>query len=118
MEGTAGQIIVRRSAGLPFRPVYSEWFPNNPVQRAQGSYRREQDCPAWRVDLGPAAATGAWPGPLSGRPMRKVMEQDADLMRARSGTGSHREVLAALRCRTSFLPAAGMRDPRPWRESP
>jgi len=46
MEGTAGQIIVRRSAGLPFRPVYSEWFPNNPVQRAQGSYRREQDSPA------------------------------------------------------------------------
>lgn len=43
---TAGQIIVRRSAGLPFRPVYSEWFPNNPVQRAQGSYRREQDSPA------------------------------------------------------------------------
>jgi hypothetical protein len=45
MEGTAGQISVRRSAGLPFRPAHNEWIPNNPVQRAQGSYRREQADP-------------------------------------------------------------------------
>jgi hypothetical protein len=45
MESTAGQISVRRSAGLPFRPAHNEWIPNNPAQRAQGSYRREQADP-------------------------------------------------------------------------
>src|SRR6187551_1754813 len=118
MEGTAGQIIVRRSAGLPFRPVYNEWFPNNPVQRAQGSYRREQDSPAWRAELELAATTGAWPAPPSGRPMMRVMAQDVVRMKVRSGTAPHREVLAALRCPTASLPTAGILDPPAWREWP
>ena len=61
MEGTAGQISVRRSAGLPFRPAYNEWIPNNPVQRAQGSYRREQADPVQKADRGLWGSMAAWP---------------------------------------------------------